>query len=537
MRKVITVAVAIALVGAAMPAMAELQSVQVGGEVCIRGNYVRNTVVTPPPLELRMPASLLPRRAIGDMASFVGSGFNPAAVRNGGAGILSPVIWDEDNGSTWHFVEQRTLLNVTATFTDDVCAFIELDSYDIWGEDFRSNYITGADSRAVSTDDVEVFQAYINVDNFLLDNLSLRLGRQELKFGNQWLVGNNDVGPLFRGHSFDGIRLTYGADAYSVDAWWAKLAENSPGEEDGDVDFYGIYATCRAVEGCTFDVYGLWVRDGRSLNDTNFIAPLEWVEDLIGLDDYDVTNIYTTGVRAAGKMGPVDFNVEAAYQWGDADQVGVVFKPFLYGDDDAQYDAWAGTLEIGYTIDMIAHPRIFARADYFGGEDNRDLSFAEWLNPFDEPNASVSFNRLFSNKMHSGFFDLNKDMSNMWLGTVGVNVFPTESLMVALSTTYFEALDTFDRPYAIDVGHWRVPVAPALSWWTDSSDPEIGWETDLVFVYNYSEDLSFLLHWSHLFPGDGLEEGSFTYWNGLLSNAGTDKDESDYVTFETRLRF
>ena len=48
----------------------------------------------------------------------------------------------EDNDAS--FVEQRTMLNVKADFTNEVSAFIELDSYDIWGEDFRSNYLTGA---------------------------------------------------------------------------------------------------------------------------------------------------------------------------------------------------------------------------------------------------------------------------------------------------------------------------------------------------------------------------------------------------------
>ena len=43
-------------------------------------------------------------------------------------------------------------------------AFIEIDSYDIWGEDFRSNYVTGVDARAASGDDVEMYQAYIEAE-------------------------------------------------------------------------------------------------------------------------------------------------------------------------------------------------------------------------------------------------------------------------------------------------------------------------------------------------------------------------------------
>lgn len=537
MRKVLFVCAVALLAAAMLPAAAELQNVQVTGELRIRGNYVHNTVVSPLPMEVRWPSFLLPYRPIGDMASYVLSGGAPGSVRNNGAGILSPVGWDEDHND-WKFVEQRTRLGVKADFTDDVCAFIELDSYDIWGEDFRSNYVTGADGRAVTTDDVEVFQSYINAKDMWGLPISMRVGRQALQFGNEWLIGDNDDGPMFRGISFDALRLTYDSEVLSIDTWAAKLADTSPVEEDGDVDFYGIYTTFKGIENMTFDAYGLWVRDARRLNDTNFIAPLEWLEDVFELDDYDVTNLYTVGLRGAGVMGPIDFNAEAAYQWGDAGQVGYVFKPLLYGDDDAEFDAWAGTIEMGLTLDMVMQPRLFIGADYFGGEDERDITVVEWLNPFDRPQSSISFNRLFSDKMYSGFFDLNKDMSNVWMGKGGVQVHPTESIMVQLQLTYFEALEAFDSPANLEIADWRIPVAPALSFWTEENGRDIGWETDLVVVYNYTEDLTFFLHWSHLFPGDALYDGSYTFWNGLVSNQGSGEvDGADYITFETRVRF
>ena len=61
-----------------------------------------------------------------------------------------------------------------ADFTSDVSAYLELDSYDIWGEDFRSNYVTGQDLRADTTTDVEFNQAYIDVKDIGGTPLSLR---------------------------------------------------------------------------------------------------------------------------------------------------------------------------------------------------------------------------------------------------------------------------------------------------------------------------------------------------------------------------
>ena len=510
------------------PAYADLENMQVGGEIRIRGNYVTNWATAPAPLEVRIPPFFVWGRSIGDL-------FSGAPAFNG-LGVLSPYRWD-DSTNTLGFVEQRTRLNVKADFTQNVSAFIELDDYASWGEDFRSDHVTGFDRRAASGDDIEIYQAYIEADQMWDLPLRLRIGRQELAFGSQWLVGPKDFGPFYSGRSFDALRLTYNMDSFTIDAWASILREGGIAEEDEDVSFYGIYGTCTALENITFDAYWLWVRDARSLNDTNFPWFVEWIEDWIGVDDYDVTNLHTIGLRAAGMVGALDFDVEAAYQFGDAGQVGFGFKPFLYGDDDAEFDAWGINATVGYTFDMAWQPRPFLRYTFYEGEDNRDLSFWDWVNPFDRPKASVSFNRLFSNQMYNGYFDLQNDFSNGHVFMAGVVAHPTESLDLVFDVGYYLVDEPFSSPVTWNFGKWRVPIAPFLPWWTEQNDDEIGWTTDLVLTYHYSEDLVFMGHWSHLFPGDGLTDGNFNAANGLLFTGGTDDDSGDFFTAETRLRF
>ncbi|MCC6694013.1 MAG: alginate export family protein, partial [Candidatus Hydrogenedentes bacterium] len=363
---------------------AELQNVQVGGELQIRAIYWHNAfnqTVAPALVEpeVRWPGFFLPRRPIGDVI--------------GGQSVTS--FWDWDSrDSDFEVIEQRTRLNVNAEFTNEVRAFIELESYDVWGEDFRSNYVSGADGRAVSTDDVEVYQAYIEANDMFGMPVRMRIGRQELVLGSGWLVGNNQSHPEFPGLSFDAARFTYATDQFSVDSFYALLAEGGIAEQDGDIELVGLYGSYTGLENISIDAYWLWLRDARSLNDTNFVAPIEWLEDVFSIDDYDVTSLHTVGLRAAGTIGALDFEAEAAYQFGDAGQVGFLFKPFTYGDDDAEFDAWAGTLELGYTLDIAWTPRLYFGGAYFQGEDNRDLTFIEWANPFYRPEASVSFNRL-----------------------------------------------------------------------------------------------------------------------------------------------
>ena len=295
-----------------------------------------------------------------------------------------------------------------------------------------------------------------------------------------------------------------------------------------------------------FDAYWMYVRDARALKDTTLALRGEWLEDVLGVDDYDTTEIHTVGLRASGELGRVDFEAEAAYQWGDAGQAGFLYKPLIYGDDGADYDAWGCNLEVGYTFDRAWYPRVYLAYAFFEGEDERDISFGEWLgalfNPFYAPGSSVSFNRLFSNYSYSGIMD-GTEMSNMHFFHAGVGVAPTDSIEFALDVGYYVADEPFAAPAhydfgkVLDVYRLRVPWAPFLSFWTETNDDELGWEVDLSATYYFNDDLYFAAGWVHLFVGDGLEDGSFVTSNGHEFIGGTDGDDADYFWFETGLSF
>lgn len=539
MRKIALLAATAAAFATAVPAAAELQTVTIDGSLTIRMNWYDSLypspggagsifgVGVPVGVGLRWPGGFLPARPIGSLAAFGG-------VNNS---IGSTFAWDEDEPNLG-FVEQRTRLGFTADFTNEVSTYFEFDYYNTWGTDFRSNYQTGADFFTGSAD-VQLYQAYVEAREMYGHPLSLRIGRQELTFGSQWLIGTNSIGSFPTGLSFDAIRATYATDMFSVDAFYSILAENSPIEEDEDVTLAGIYASYLGLEDITIDAYWLWLRDARSLNDTNFTAPIEWIEDALGVDDYDPTNIHTFGIRGAGVIGAFDFEAEAAYQTGDVDALGFTFKPFgLYGDDGLDMSEWAANVEVGYTFDMQWTPRVYLGAAYFSGEDNRDTSFWEWISPFDRPEGSTAFNRLFSNWEYSEFIDYaGAAQSNLWIGRGGVSVSPTESVDVLLALSYFETLDAFDAPRYFSFGGFRVPIAPALSFWTQENDTELGWEVGLYVIYDYSEDLQFEVGYAHLFVGDGLADGNFSTGNGFLFNGGSSDDDPNYLYFQTKIAF
>ncbi|MCC6144575.1 MAG: alginate export family protein [Candidatus Hydrogenedentes bacterium] len=530
MCKPIIFVLVLALVGAAQ---AELQSVEVGGSIRVRGRYWRNTYANGGggPQVNRIPG-LFPGRALGQF------GYQTR--------------FDFDNrGNDLHLVEQKTRIGVTAHFTSEVSAHVTLESFDLWGEDFRSNYLTGVDTRAVSTNDVEVLYSYIRVEDLLGTPLNLQLGRQDLKQGKGWLV--SDLISACLSLSFDAARLQYVSDDFLIDGWWAKLAENGALEEDGDVDFYGVYGTYRGIPDFSLSGYWLYIRDARALNDTQLGLAGEWAEELFGVDQYDGTRLHTIGARLAGQRGGWDLDIEAAYQFGDAGHAGAGFKQWFYGDDSARYDAWGGDLEVGYTLPITWTPRLFLGGAYFSGEDERDVSVLDWLNPFrtgpgngdfwegfsfwGRPKASVSFNRLFSGTVYSWIFDVGQDTSNFHTVRGGIEVHPSDAVTGFLQVAYFGANATTSLSPWVTIAGQRVALAPELSFWAKESDDYLGTSIFAWVNYAYSKDVNIRAGVEHLFVGDGLAEGNFINRNGFEFTGGSDDDDAQYFFVDLRTDF
>lgn len=491
----------------AAESQAELQNMEVGGQIIILGEYYTN--IAPRGDGLRIPASWLNGRPIGSEGIFSGFAF-------------------DRGGNDSAAVSQWTRLSVEADFSEDVSTYIEFDHVDVWGSAFRANYLTGLDTAGTGT--VNLYQAYIETSETFGRPLSLRIGRQELRLGSEWLSGGNDDGPAPAwGLSFDGIRATYGFENITVDAWAMKLVEDASGESDGDMNFYGVYGSYTGLENVTLDAYWMFLRDGSSLNDTESSVLLEGLEDFFDVDDYSPTTLHTVGLRTSALLGRWDLEAEAAYQFGDASHVGSLFRPLAYGDDGAEYDNLGVNLQVGYSIEAPWEPRVYLAFAWLEGEDNREITALDriesLINPFYTREASVSFNRLFSNWSYSGVLD-GTDLSNAYIFHTGVNLLPTEKIEVAFDLGYYLADETFDRP--------RFFLFP---YWTENTDDELGFEFDLSMTYNYSEDLYISVGWDHLFVGEGLENGNFNSSNGLDFNGGSASDDVDYLYFETGLFF
>lgn len=511
----IAVATLLITLYAAGDAVASLQHVEVGGTLEIHAHYYTAFYEAEP--VLRIPEVFTQGRPLGPF----GTESEVRGLRRGGDGIT--------------YIEQRAALHVRADFTGGVSAFVECDSIHDWGEDFRSDYLTGRDGRADSSDDVEFYQAYVEAADLFGAPLRLRVGRQELYFGSGWLVSNSPECEPMTYLSFDAIRLSYEPGIFSVDAFWSKLAERWRGPAKGDVDFMGIHAGCAPLDAVTLEAYWFFLIDGERPRDTSGPILQEWVERLRGLDNYPKTKIHTIGLRFAGEWEGLDYEAEAAYQWGDAASAGAGFAPYGYGDPRARYDNWAAHVELGYTIDIRMTPRVYAAGVYYGGEDHRGISFWDWINPFYRPRASISFNRLFSEWKDDTFFETTV-LSNMWKFKAGASLNITESFEAALDVVYLGVVSAFDTPVMRRVGRHRAPIA-AFPFMTKKGSKDLGFEIGLSCAYDFSESLRFEAGWAHLFAGRAIRDGAFIDAYGLGFVGGLDRNGADYVWASTMISF
>ena len=169
-----------------------------------------------------------------------------------------------------------------------------------------------------------------------------RLGRQEMAFGDQRLVGHANW--LNSGRSFDAARVTVRSKAAQVDLFAASVVRILDDELDKSGNgnrFAGAYVTSgRILPQGTAEPYVFWRRDVNQRAETGVLDTLQQV---------------TTGARLVGKLpARLDYNVEMDLQRGSL------------GPDSVR--AWAGHWQIRGTLARPQGPHVTAEYNYASGD-------------------------------------------------------------------------------------------------------------------------------------------------------------------------
>jgi len=326
-----------------------------------------------------------------------------------------------------------------------------------------------------NTKNLDLHQGYLEVSDIAGLPVSLRIGRTELSYGDQRLIGNHDWNNVAR--SFDALRVRVAATPeLTIDAFWARLHHDAVGVRALGDDLFGVYATWKRDD-LLIDVYGLFLRDEGGVADLDEDPSSPDVPRFPG--DLDV-RIITPGVRIDAKPAPgFHGNAEFAFQTGD------------YGG--SAISAWAAHVSADYTLSARMSPKLEVGLDRASGDTD----------PTDDQHET--FENLFpANHGHYGYLDLSawKNMQDIY---AGISVKPYKALTILARGHLLSRVEDTDAFYSADGAPLPLRDAEGLTARpTDALD--VGTEIDILLKWQTSDGLGVLAGWSALFPGTFLDD-------------------------------
>ncbi|MEM1187490.1 MAG: alginate export family protein [Pseudomonadota bacterium] len=359
------------------------------------------------------------------------------------ATYLSALEWDADSSDAGWFWTQRLLLN---TYWEGENASGKLT--------LLSALSDGIESSPIEENRLAIQEAYVDLS---LGDATLRIGREELKFGSQRLVGWRDGTNVRR--TFDSLRLTQTHGDWVVDTLYAQEVVVEPrgtfnDESSSGRSLAGVYATGRTAL-TSIDAYYLWSRR----------------DERPTIEGTANQRRHTVGTRVFGDAGPLFWNWEAALQFGE------------HGDSDIR--AWTLATNTGYRFDALWSPSIMLSANVSSGDSARDDGRLE---TFDALYPRGSYFSEIAQIGPSNFYNVNP-----YLGLQ-----PREDIVISMDLNWFWRNELNDGVYGPPGNIVRLPQDSRKRLVSTAFSASIEWEaTEKLF-------LGFVMTYSH--PGAFIED-------------------------------
>jgi hypothetical protein len=332
---------------------------------------------------------------------------------------------------------------------------------------------------------LDVRQASVEVADYKSHPLGVKIGRQELSYGDERLVGAFDWNNI--GRVFDAAKVRWQEKKFSVDAFFANVVLNNAfsrkedtfdDEADTADDFYGLYGQCLAPRSQLVEAYALY----REKEDAEFDGPAR--------------EIWTFGSRVKSKpvTAPFDYNAEAVFQTGEITNPGAAANR-RFGDnatnDVVDHLAYALVVGGGYTLaDTPWQPRFGAEYNYASGDED----------PADGENGTLD-NLYPTNHKFFGYMD-EFAWKNMHNPLVSLTVQPSPKLKTSLFYRWYWLAEDRDFWYRAT----QAPNAPGRRNAAGGADSYVGSEIDLALWWNITKKFAVHGGYSHFFAGDFVSD-------------------------------
>ena len=428
------------IVGLALPAFAEVQNVKVSGDITMYG-VTRNNFT-------------------------LGSTIQEA----------------DDTGS-----ENASIVRVRldADLTENVGTTIRLVNERDWSMD------------AASVSEVSVDLASVTLKEFLYSPLTLTLGRQELHFGGDFIIGDpdrNNSSPattfynqdLSSKKAFDAIRATLNYDPLVVDIFWAKINENTiipaataATEEKDDIDLYGVNAR--------YDFGGNWKTIGELYY---FYKHDDSVRNTANLTNKKTTEVNVVGSRIdITPTARLNLQQEVALEFGRTNTT-TTTNPLQ------PIKAWAAQTIARYDLtDKKLHPVLMGICGFYSGASS------------DVDQKNTNWDPMYENQTSGHIANVLLDPTNAHVLNLRGSIVPMEDLTVTLDYVYLRLAKGVVGSTALTT---YTPNHTTVTNITHTSDglEYLGSEIDLTLTYDYTEDVQLGLIAGHFDGGDAFDNGS-----------------------------
>jgi hypothetical protein len=385
--------------------------------------------------------------------------------------------------------------------------YYPLDWISIFGEGQNSS--STGDKRnpnPQSNGPFDLHQGYVRIGGTETLPVSVKVGRQELTYGDERLIGVFDWDNI--GRVFDAAKLRYEQKNFWVDAFTGRVVMANDNEFD-QANWYdwfsGVYGSTRALVPKT-ELQLYFLADNASSSSPRVITS--------AVRGNSPRDIYTIGSRfqtLPGQWHGWDLNGEFAGQFGDFQYA--PGTPGVVNGQRLNHEAFATHIEGGYTFAPTDFkPRLALGFDYASGDGNPNDK---------EHNTFV--NLYPTNHKFYGAMDL-LSWQNLIDPYLKASITPVKNLSVALTYNLFWLASTSDFFYQAN----QAPRTTGGYGIHPQNSNFAGQEIDLIATYQAWSFLQIQGGFGHYFTGDYIDQ--------TLQNLGGSHD-ANWVYLQAQLTF
>jgi len=392
----------------------------------------------------------------------------------------------EENNDREFFTSQIRL-QFDADLTENVAAALRFISEDTWGED------------NANADDVEIDLGYIELKEFLNDAISICVGRQELRYGNALIVGDQDTNQgdnstnnqtglpniaedLSLRKSFDAVKVVLDLAPFTVDMVLAQVDEGNTNLRRDDEMLWGINA---AYDWDSYNgVSEVYFFGG---DNTPLTAALD-----------DENQVYVLGART--QLDPTDkisFGIEGAFQFGN--------YIAATGGESQHRRAFAFQTDAEYKFLNDYNTKFGIGYTYLSGNENGS----------GDTDVYEAWDPMWEDQTPAEIINVLMDNSNVHLLTASASMMPREDITLGLMYAHAQFAEKLTGTAFYGTSD---PAAAAArfggvtnitnGYVMEPSSRSFGDEIDACAVYDYTEDVQLMLKGALFMPG-----GAFSYDN------------------------